>query len=99
MEKILLILLIGHIIGVAFFGKFEADSPWWRALIKWSIILGIIYGIDAAFGNEIATYVLVALFVVSLIVHFAWCYAHGIHPIHATPRKKYFELRGWTWKE
>jgi hypothetical protein len=99
MERILLVLLIGHIIGVAFFGKFEAESPWWRAILKWSIIMGIIYGVSAAFGAGVTMYVLIGLFVVSLIVHFTWCHMHGIHPIQATPRKKYFELRGWTWRE
>ena len=24
---------------------------------------------------------------------------HGIHPFRATPRRKYYERRGWTWQE
>ena len=31
--------------------------------------------------------------------HFVWCRKNGIHPWAATPRRKYYELRGWTWRE
>jgi len=34
-----------------------------------------------------------------LTVHFMWCRRHGIDPVHATPRRKYYALRGWTWRE
>ena len=27
------------------------------------------------------------------------CRKHGIHPLHATPRRRYYELRRWEWKE
>jgi hypothetical protein len=27
--------------------------------------------------------------------HIWWCRMHGIDPVHATPRKRYYELRGW----
>ena len=33
------------------------------------------------------------------IVHTVWCKKHSIHPIYATPRRKYYELRGWVWPE
>lgn len=34
-----------------------------------------------------------------LIIHFKWCKANNIHPLKATPRKRYYELRGWQWPE
>jgi hypothetical protein len=99
MEKVLLALLIGHILGVGIFAKFESESPWWRWVLKWTIILGIVYGLAVAFNPAVALYVLIGLFILSVIIHFAWCRSHGIHPIHATPRRKYYELRGWKWEE
>lgn len=31
--------------------------------------------------------------------HFIYCRREGIHPLYATPRRKYYELRGWKWQE
>ncbi|MCH8805185.1 MAG: hypothetical protein IH986_03750 [Planctomycetes bacterium] len=31
--------------------------------------------------------------------HFVWCRRHGIHPLNATSREKYYELWGWTWPQ
>jgi hypothetical protein len=31
--------------------------------------------------------------------HFTWCRRNGIHPLYATPRRRYYELRGWMWRE
>ena len=31
------------------------------------------------------------------VFHFVWCRRHGIDPLRATPRRRYYELRGWTW--
>ena len=30
-------------------------------------------------------------------VHFWWCRKQGIHPLRATPRQQYYQLRGWEW--
>ncbi len=30
-----------------------------------------------------------------LMFHFWWCRKHGIDPLTAEPRDKYYELRGW----
>jgi hypothetical protein len=30
-----------------------------------------------------------------LTVHLLWCRKHGIHPLTAEPREKYYALRGW----
>jgi len=37
--------------------------------------------------------------VVGGTVHVLYCRKHGIHPVHATPRRKYYELRNWAWQE
>jgi len=36
---------------------------------------------------------------VGAIVHVTWCRKHQIHSVHATPRRKYYKLRGWPWPE
>jgi hypothetical protein len=36
---------------------------------------------------------------VGVSAHFAWCRRHGIDPVRATPRRRYYELRGWTWPD
>ena len=36
------------------------------------------------------------------IVHFAWCRRNGIHPLHATPRRRVLRtaaVRQWSWLE
>lgn len=99
MEKELLALLVMHIIGVGLFGKFESESPWWRAILKWSMLLSIVWTVSYLYGHTVALYAILGMTIFSLIVHFAWCYKNGIHPIAATPRRKYFELRGWKWIE
>ena len=36
------------------------------------------------------------LFSAGLIFHFWWTLSHGVHPLTAEPRDKYYALRGWT---
>ena len=99
MEKELLALFALHTVGVAVFGRFESETPWWRLVMKWTIILGLIWWISTAFGQAAALYVILAMTFLGVGFHFIWCRKNGIHPVTATPRKKYYELRGWTWKE
>jgi hypothetical protein len=99
MEKELLALLFTNVMGYAVFGKFESHSPWWRSVLKWSAMVGIIWTLSTYFGHTVALLVLLAMMSLAIFIHFYWCKKNGIHPIAATPRKKYFELRGWTWEE
>ena len=99
METELLALFIFHSLGVAVFGRFESETPWWRLVIKWAVMLGLTWWLSVSFGTAVALSVMAALLVASLTFHFVWCKRHGIHPISATPRKRYYELRGWDWKE
>jgi hypothetical protein len=34
-----------------------------------------------------------------LVVHLVWCRKNGIDPLRATPRRRYYEMRGWDWPE
>ena len=31
--------------------------------------------------------------------HILWCRRNGIDPLTAMPRRRYYELRGWRWRE
>ena len=99
MELELLILFILHSLGVAIFGRFEAETAWWRLVLKWIVMLLITWALYVNFGHIITLSVLAFLFAAALTFHFTWCYKNHIHPIKATPRKRYYELRKWKWEE
>jgi hypothetical protein len=95
----LLALFAFHTLGVAVFGKFESETAWWRLTLKWIALFGITYWLANSFGHGVALTAILLLMIAGLGFHFWWCAKHKIHPVQATPRKKYFELRGWEWKE
>lgn len=99
MEKIYLAMFIFHTIGVAIFGKFESESPWWRSIVKWGIIFAGVYAFASAFGETATLWLIAGLFVFGFTFHVVWCRLNGIHPFKATPRRKYYSLRGWSWHE
>ena len=54
----------------------------------------------ARFEAETPAWRKVGLGVLGLSPHFWWCRRHGIHPLYATPRRRYYELRGgWSWPD
>ncbi len=97
-ELELYVLLAIAILGTSVFAVFEVETPRWRKVLKWVIVSGLTIGLYYLIGH--LALILPALgAVVGCTGHVWWCRRHGIHPIHATPRKKYYELRGWTWPE
>lgn len=87
-----------HALGTSIFGVFECETPWWRLTLKWGIVGGLTYLLFGWFGH----WALLAILVPGLggsMFHFIWCRKHGIHPLRATPRRQYYELRGWAWPE
>jgi hypothetical protein len=92
-----LITLYGlHHLGIAIFGKFELESPWWRWMLKWVIIVSTITLLYTYFGHVGAFAFILIAFPAATIFHFVWCKRNGIHPLKATPREKYYQLRGWS---
>lgn len=87
-----------HAVGTSVFGVFEAETPWWRLTLKWAIVAGLTVFLYGQFGHWALLGVLVPS-LAGLIFHFVWCRKHGIHPLHATPRREYYALRGWEWHE
>ncbi len=97
-ELELIVLLVMMLVGVEVFAKFEVETPAWRKILKWSIVIGLTLGGYGLIGHW-ALVLPGAAGVAGTTFHFVWCRRHGIHPLHATPRRRYYELRGWTWPE
>ena len=98
LELELMILLIVQTTFISAFAKFETETPLFRKLIKWFIIDGLTAGLYFAIGHWSVLFPVLAL-IPGSIYHFKWCRKNGIHPFNATPRKKYYALRKWDWKE
>jgi len=92
------VLLVLAVLGSAIFAPFELETPVWRKILKWGMVIGITLGLAAVVGHW-AVLVPVLGGVMGVVGHTVWCRRHGIHPLRATPRRKYYALRGWTWKE
>jgi hypothetical protein len=95
-EVELVVLLAIAIVGPGIFAVFELETPWWRKVLKWTIISGLTLVLYPAVGHW-ALAVPLGLGVAGLGVHFWWCRKQGIDPVRATPRRRYYELRGWAW--
>jgi type II secretory pathway component PulF len=91
-------LLAIAILGSARFAVFEVETPWWRKALKWAVITAVTLALSAAVGHWAVLFLVVAG-IAGIAVHFWWCRKHGIDPVHATPRRRYYELRGWAWRE
>jgi type II secretory pathway component PulF len=92
------VLFVLHVLGTSVFGKFEAETPWWRLVLKWGIVTTVVLFTYHFFGHW-AIAIILAFAILGITVHFIYCRNHGIHPFRATPRKKFYELRGWAWVE
>lgn len=91
-------LLLIQLLATNFFARFEAETPAFRKIIKWLIIAGATIGLYYWLGHWAAIFPVVAM-IPGTIYHFNWCRKNGIDPLRATPRKKYYQLRGWKWEE
>ena len=91
-----LLLLLG--VGMITFGRFEVERPVWKGLLKWSIFCGGTVALYTVVGHWSLLFPATGA-LAGGIVHTVWCRKHGIHPLYATPRRKYYELRGWAWPE
>jgi hypothetical protein len=66
--------------------------------IALDLVIGLTLILTRVFGHR-ALLLPVLGGVAGVAAHFVWCRRHGIDPLRATPRRKYYELRGWTWPE
>ncbi len=89
------VLLALSVVGKTLFARFELETHRGRLLLKWVIVVVATLLLYRAAGH----WALLAPIVAGgggMIFHVVWCARHGIHPLHATPRDKYYALRGWT---
>jgi hypothetical protein len=98
LTAVLCILLVLHTVGSTVFARFETETPIARRLFKWTLI----------HGGTIALYFVIGgwcllwpgfMFGLGVTAHIIICRRQGFHPIYATPRRKYYAFRGWTWPE
>ena len=94
----LAVLLAIAIVGPAVFAVFEVETPAWRKVLKWVIVCVVTLALYRAIGH-FALLLPLGVGALGTTVHFVWCRRNGIHPLRATPRRKYYELRGWAWVE
>ncbi len=94
----LAVLLGLLLLGTEMFARFEIETPVWRKMLKWSIVIGLTLGLYCVIGHwSIAVPVVMGL--AGLAFHMIWCRRNGIHPGKATPKRRYYELRGWDWED
>ena len=91
-------LLVLHVLGTSVFGRFETETPWWRLSLKCGIVILLTFLLYRAFGHWALLGAAVPG-VAGAAFHFVWCRRNGIDPWKATPRRRYYELRGWDWVE
>ena len=94
----LAVLLTLQTLGTTIFAKFETETPLIKRLLKWIILTGGTLGLYVAIGHWALLFPLLIM-ALGTTFHFLYCRKHGIHPLKATPRKKYYQLRGWSWPE
>lgn len=85
-------------VGTSVFDRFECETPAWKKVLRWTMAAVLSQAAASVWGYW-ALGVLAVLAVTGLTVHLTWCRRHGIHPLRATPRRRYYELRKWAWEE
>ena len=92
----LAVLFASCAVGTAVFGRFEAETPPWRLIARWGLLAALVLWLRGVVGHAAAA-VPAVLGAFGLVAHVAWCRRHGIHPLRAEPRRRYYRLRGWRW--
>ena len=82
-------------IGNILFGHFEERTPKWRRILKLFVMTGAIALISSTAGRAWSVGLVLTLLAVVAVIHAWWLPKHGIHPLTAEPRDKYYALRGW----
>ncbi len=96
LPALLAILLAVQTIGPTFFHRFATEVSPLSLLAKWTVMHGLTIGLYFYVG---AWCLLVPGLMLGLGIglHTVVCLKCGIHPLRATPRQKYYELRRWAW--
>ncbi|MBP9851731.1 MAG: hypothetical protein KBC67_00535 [Candidatus Pacebacteria bacterium] len=92
------ILIIIQLLASSFFGHFEVGTPAWRKIVKWLVLDSITVALYFGIGHYALIFPL-AIAILGTTVHIRICKKNGIDPLKATPRDKYYKLRGWKLEE
>lgn len=84
-------------VGDIVFGHWEAETPKWRRLLKFVLIMGITLALSAGVGRRWAMLFLGLLGLAAVIVHGWWLPRLGINGWTGEPKEKYYALRGWKY--
>ena len=98
LSTLLLILIAAQTLGTSIFARFEIETPIPRRIFKWALFHAGTIALHAWAGGW-ALLVPAAFLCLGIAVHIVVCRKYGFHPIYATPRRKYYEFRGWAGPE
>ncbi len=94
LSVLLLIQLLAH----TFFVQFEIGAHPLKRIMKWLVIDGVTIGLYFLVGHYALIFPL-ATMLIALTIHLVVCRKWWVDPFRATPKKKYYEMRGWKWEE
>jgi hypothetical protein len=97
-EPELATLLAFSIVGQSAFARFEVETPVWRKVLKWTLMCLFTLGLYRLVGHW-ALALPLGMAALGSTFHVVWCRRNGIDPLRATPARRYYQLRGWAWKE
>lgn len=97
-ELELSVLLGTMVLGSQIFSPFEVETPAWRRILKLTLVIALTLVLYRWVGHW-AVLVPLVLGGGGLAFHWIWCRRNEIDPWTATPRRRYYTLRGWTWPE
>ena len=81
--------------GITVFGRFEEKTPAWRKLSKWVFYFGVTGLLSRRPGRPWTFAWVFGLPGLGLAFHLWWCKKHGINPLTAEPKERYYELKDW----
>lgn len=82
--------------GSIFFGHFEEHTPKWRRLGK-LLLLNVVTVVLANYLGRVWSLGFLVILLLSIVyVHGIWLPRKGINGLTGEPKRKYYELRGWT---
>lgn len=87
-----------YLVGILIFGHFERYTNPARRVLKVITFVGLTALISATVGRPWSLVWVFGMMGIGLTFHFWWTLTHGIHPLTAEPKAKYYELRGWSEK-